>query len=190
LGAFPSVCSDLGSKLSKNVIKFDFTSLGANLDREVFTLEVFFCLSLFPILKEEYQKPTLVNPISPLFPKSGCVIILYGRINATVATMTNPVLNSFFIGRALAESLNDKLGETLSYTLGELGKLNAEQGEKLRQFTQEVLDRAARETNQANGNNNASSIDGMGVDLQETIDELRAEIARLRAEIQRYRNQV
>jgi polyhydroxyalkanoate synthesis regulator phasin len=104
--------------------------------------------------------------------------------------MTNPVLNSFFIGRALAESLNEKLGETLSYTLGELGKLNAEQGEKLRQFTQEVLDRAARETNQANGNNNASSIDGMGVDLQETIDELRAEIARLRAEIQRYRNQV
>ena len=58
--------------------------------------------------------------------------------------MTKPVLISFFLGRALAESLNDKLGETLTYTLSELGKINAEQGEKLRQFTQEVFDRAAR----------------------------------------------
>jgi polyhydroxyalkanoate synthesis regulator phasin len=101
--------------------------------------------------------------------------------------MTNPVLNSFFIGRALAQSINDKVGEALTYTLSELGKLNAEQGEKLRQFTTEVLDRAARETSKATGNNSVSSPDGTDVDLQETIDELRAEIARLRAEIQRYR---
>ena len=102
--------------------------------------------------------------------------------------MTNPVLNSFFVGRALAQSLNDKLGETLTYTLSEIGKVNAEQGEKLRQFTQEVLDRAARETGNAGGNTTVNA-EGKTVDIQETIDELRAEIARLRAEIQRYRNQ-
>jgi polyhydroxyalkanoate synthesis regulator phasin len=104
--------------------------------------------------------------------------------------MTNPVLNSFFVGRALAQSLTDKMGEALTYTLSELGKINAEQGEKLRQFTVEVVDRAARETSKATGNPNVSSPDGTNVDLQETIDELRAEIARLRAELQRYRNQV
>ncbi len=102
--------------------------------------------------------------------------------------MTNPVLNSFFVGRALAQSLNDKLSETVTYTLSELGKVNAEQGEKLRQFTQEVIERAARETSNAGGNTNSVDLDGNPVDLQETIDELRAEIARLRAEIQRYRS--
>lgn len=101
--------------------------------------------------------------------------------------MTNPVLNSFFVGRALAQSLNDKLGETLTYTLSELGKINAEQSEKLRQFTQEVLDRAARETSNASGTTTTVDSQGQSIDIQETIDELRAEIARLRAEIQRYR---
>jgi polyhydroxyalkanoate synthesis regulator phasin len=102
--------------------------------------------------------------------------------------MTNPVLNSFFVGRALAQSLNDKLGETLTYTLSELGKVNAEQGEKLRQFTQEVIDRAARETSSAGGHTTTVNPNGQTVDIQETIDELRAEIARLRAEIQRHRS--
>ena len=103
--------------------------------------------------------------------------------------MTKPALNSFFVGRALAQSLNDKLGETLTYTLSELGKINAEQGEKLRQFTQEVIERAARETTNAGGNTTTVSTDGRTVDVQETIDELRAEIARLRAEIQSHRHQ-
>ncbi|WP_310489077.1 DUF6825 family protein, partial [Chamaesiphon sp. VAR_69_metabat_338] len=93
--------------------------------------------------------------------------------------MTKPILNSFFVGRALAQSLNDKLGETLTYTLSELGKVNAEQGEKLRQFTQEVIERAARETNTAGGHTTTVSSTGQTVDIQETVDELRAEIARL-----------
>ena len=100
--------------------------------------------------------------------------------------MTKPVLNSFFVGRALAQALNDKLGETLTYTLSELGKINAEQGEKLRQFAQEVIDRAARETTDAGGNTTTVTADAP-IDIQQTVDELRAEIARLRAEIQRYR---
>jgi polyhydroxyalkanoate synthesis regulator phasin len=103
--------------------------------------------------------------------------------------MTNPILNSFFVGRALAQSLNDKASEALTYTLSEVGKINAEQGERLRQFTQEVIERAARETSNAGGNPNSVSADGRSIDVQETIDDLRAEIARLRAEIQRYRQQ-
>jgi polyhydroxyalkanoate synthesis regulator phasin len=103
--------------------------------------------------------------------------------------MTKPVLNSFFVGRALAQALNDKVGETLTYSLSELGKINAEQGEKLRQFTQEVIDRAARETTNAGGNTSTVTADGASIDIQQTVDELRAEIARLRAEIQQHRNQ-
>jgi polyhydroxyalkanoate synthesis regulator phasin len=103
--------------------------------------------------------------------------------------MTKPVLNSFFVGRALAQALNEKVGETLTYSLSELGKINAEQGEKLRQFAQEVIDRAARETTNAGGNTSTVAADGASIDVQQTVDELRAEIARLRAEIQQHRNQ-
>jgi uncharacterized small protein (DUF1192 family) len=95
----------------------------------------------------------------------------------------NPT-DSFFIGRALAQAINDKFSETLTIGLSELGKFDAEQREKLKAFTQEVLARAERET--GNGHNSASS--AATPDLQETIDDLRAEIARLRAELQRYRN--
>jgi polyhydroxyalkanoate synthesis regulator phasin len=131
--------------------------------------------------------PTL--PISlPLSPPASRYNSLQ-EVQLNVAPMTKPVLDSFFLGRALAESLNDKLGETLTYTLSELGKINAEQGEKLRQFTQEVIDRAARETAQAGGNTTTVSATGQTVDVQETIDDLRAEIARLRAEIQTHRQQ-
>jgi polyhydroxyalkanoate synthesis regulator phasin len=101
--------------------------------------------------------------------------------------MTNPVLNSFFVGRALAQSINDKLGETLRYTMSELGKLDAEHGERLRQFTQEVIERAAQETSNVSGQTTTVNAQGQSIDIQETIDELRAEIARLRAEIQKYR---
>ncbi len=91
--------------------------------------------------------------------------------------------DSFFIGRALAQAINDKFSETLTIGLSELGKFDAEQREKLKAFTQEVLARAERET--GNGHNSANTATP---DLQETIDDLRAEIARLRAELQRYRN--
>jgi uncharacterized small protein (DUF1192 family) len=91
--------------------------------------------------------------------------------------------DSFFIGRALAQAITDKLSETLTVGLSELGKFDAEQREKLKAFTQEVLARAERETGKGQSNSTAPT-----PDLQETIDDLRAEIARLRAELQRYRN--
>ncbi len=99
--------------------------------------------------------------------------------------MTNPVSNSFFIGRALAQAINDKVSETLTVGLSELGKFDAEQREKLKQFTQEVIARAEQESGFSVGHPKGNS-----PDLQETIDDLRAEIARLRAELQRYRNRI
>jgi uncharacterized small protein (DUF1192 family) len=99
--------------------------------------------------------------------------------------MTNPVTNSFFIGRAFAQSITDKLTETLTVGLSELGKFDAEQRQNLKKFTQEVIARAEQETGFSAGQQKTGI-----TDLQETVDDLRAEIARLRAEIQRYRNRV
>ncbi len=104
--------------------------------------------------------------------------------------MSNNVVHAFFVGRALAETLYEKLEDSLTNALSELGKFDAEQREVLRQFTQQVMERAERSL-EAEGLGQTTNIDPQGsqaVDLQETIDELRAEIARLRAELLRYRN--
>ena len=105
--------------------------------------------------------------------------------------MSNPVTRSFFIGRALAEVLGEKIEGAFTNALSELGKFDAEQREKLRQLAVETMARADREMAEANmggsagqtGNNNAGS-----GDLQETIDDLRAEIASLRSALNAYRN--
>lgn len=102
----------------------------------------------------------------------------------------NPLVNAFFVGRALAEVINQTVAKTITNALSELGKFDAEQRENLRKFTEEVMERARRDaeavtlaTGAGSGANGAES-----EDLQATIDELRAEIAQLRAELQRYRS--
>lgn len=104
--------------------------------------------------------------------------------------MSNPV-HAFFVGRAFAQGLNELVEEALTHVLSEMGKFDAEQREKLHQFTTQVQERAERETEMAMGGRTTTlvSVNTQPVDLQATIDELRAEIARLRAELQTYRNQ-
>ncbi|NJL82508.1 MAG: hypothetical protein HC890_05310 [Chloroflexaceae bacterium] len=103
--------------------------------------------------------------------------------------MDNPVVYSFFFGRALAETLLERTEEAIAETLSELGKFDAEQRERLREFTEEVVAKADRQARQSHyetvttdGNTGESA-----VDLQALIDELRAEIARLRAELAYHR---
>ncbi|MBD2363647.1 hypothetical protein H6G36_21050 [Anabaena minutissima FACHB-250] len=105
--------------------------------------------------------------------------------------MSNPLLQAFFVGRALAEVANERLEVVLTDALSEIGKFDAEAREQLRQFTEEVIERANRAATaaQAGQTTTGSSQPGAdGVDLQATIDELRAEIALLRNELQRYRS--
>ncbi|EAZ90886.1 DUF6825 family protein [Crocosphaera chwakensis] len=105
--------------------------------------------------------------------------------------MSNPVLHAFFLGRAFAEVLSEKVEESLTEALSELGKFDAEQRENLRQFIEEVQLRAEREATQGNATTTTTTTtadNGSSVDLQETIDDLRAEIARLKAELKNYRN--
>ncbi|MGB5593470.1 MAG: DUF6825 family protein [Crocosphaera sp.] len=101
--------------------------------------------------------------------------------------MSNPVLHAFFLGRAFAEVVSEKLEESLTNTLSELGKFDAEQREHLRQFIEEVQARAEKEVTQGNTSTTTTTTEnGSPVDLQETIDDLRAEIARLKAELKNY----
>lgn len=100
--------------------------------------------------------------------------------------MSNPVIEAFFYGRALAEVLAEKVESNLTNALSDLGKLDAELKENLRQFVEEVEARAQRETSQGTTVTN-TGVNQSSEDLQETIDELRASIATLRSELKKYR---
>jgi hypothetical protein len=115
--------------------------------------------------------------------------------------MTNPITHAFFLGRATAEVLSQELESSLTNLLGEVGKFDAEQRERLRQFTSQVVERAQQaEANAAQDHptyGTASSSASTGspssvrpADLQATLDDLRAEIARLRAELRNHRTSI
>jgi hypothetical protein len=102
--------------------------------------------------------------------------------------MTNPVVHAFFVGRALAQSLNDQLERSLTDALSELGKFDAENRERIRDFTEQVIARANQEVGTVSSpapSGGAASPE----DLQELLDTLRAEIAHLRTKLQEYRDQ-
>ncbi|MDJ0902964.1 MAG: hypothetical protein QNJ55_29600 [Xenococcus sp. MO_188.B8] len=118
--------------------------------------------------------------------------------------MSNPVVDAFFLGRAFAEVLSEKLEDTYTHAMSELGKFDAEQREYLRQFIEEVQTRAQQSSRSTTASTttaptpsstsditsndyNFSAVSSPG-DLQEMLDQLRAEIASLRAELKKYRN--
>lgn len=104
--------------------------------------------------------------------------------------MTNPLINAFFVGRAVAEIVNEQLENALTDTLSELGKFDAEQRERLRHFTQEVVERANRQAEAYGTSTSTTATPGSSQsnDVQATIDDIRAEIALLRAQLQRHRS--
>jgi len=103
--------------------------------------------------------------------------------------MSNPLVQAFFVGRAVAEVINERVEVALTDALSELGKFDAETKEQLRQFTEEVMARANRAAeSSATGTTTGNTSGEDSVDLQTEIDELRAEIALLRSELQKQRN--
>ncbi|BAZ67156.1 MAG: hypothetical protein KME28_00560 [Pelatocladus maniniholoensis HA4357-MV3] len=105
--------------------------------------------------------------------------------------MSNPLVQAFFVGRAVAEVMTESLENAFTDALSEVGKLDAELRENLRQFTDEVIERANRAADAAGTGESTTGFSNTGtnsIDLQAMIDELRAEIAFLRTELQRYRS--
>lgn len=103
--------------------------------------------------------------------------------------MSKPVIQAFFVGRALAEVLGEKLEDAFTNALSDLGKFDAEQRENLRSFIEEVQERAERQAAQGSYTDGNNYSNKGSVDLQEVIDELRAEIATVRSELKNYREQ-
>ncbi|MGA1262544.1 MAG: DUF6825 family protein [Prochlorothrix sp.] len=106
--------------------------------------------------------------------------------------MTNPVLHAFFVGRALAQGISEQVERNLTDALSELGKFDAENRERIREFTEQVMARAqAEEGTVASAPVSTTSGDPKvsEADLQELLDNLRAEIAQLRTKLQEYRDQ-
>jgi len=105
--------------------------------------------------------------------------------------MSNPLVHAFFVGRALAEALYEQAEHVLTDTLSELGKFDAEQRQRLHQFTEQVLEQARQAEAAAattSGQGSASTASYQSEDLQAMLDELRAEVAQLRAELKYHRN--
>lgn len=106
--------------------------------------------------------------------------------------MSKPPVHAFFVGRALAEALYEQLESAATNAFSELGKFDAEQRERLRQFTDRVVERANRASDEAmqtrTGTATTTIQDIHPAELQATIDELRAEVAMVRSQLQRYRS--
>jgi uncharacterized protein YceH (UPF0502 family) len=125
----------------------------------------------------------------------GRQVIIFAKHYCLLASldMTNPLINAFFLGRATAEVLAEELEHGLTDVMSNVGRFDAEQRERLRQFTQQVVTRAeaeassAAETHSSSGSSTSNSSTSNHSDVQEIIDELRAEIAQLRAALQDYR---
>ena len=98
--------------------------------------------------------------------------------------MSKSPLDAFFIGRATAEAVIDRIEETVTDTLSALSKFDAEQREQVRIFVETILEKAE----QQKGNGTTEDSDIAPDELQETIDNLRAEIAQLKSELQQYRD--
>lgn len=118
---------------------------------------------------------------------------------------SNPVTDAFFFGRAFAEVISEKLEESFTNAMSDLGKFDAEQRENLRKLIEEVELRAERAagnttttypsatTTPSTPSTPASNIDidintTNSDDLQAMLDRLRAEIATLRSELKKHRD--
>ncbi|PZU97350.1 MAG: hypothetical protein DCE90_07295 [Pseudanabaena sp.] len=97
--------------------------------------------------------------------------------------MSKSPLDAFFIGRATAEAVIDRIEETVTDTISALSKFDAEQREQIRIFVETILEKAEQQKENVTTEDEDINAD----ELQETIDNLRAEIAQLKAELQQFR---
>ncbi len=98
--------------------------------------------------------------------------------------MNKSPVHAFFLGRSFAETLNEQLENALVQCLSGLGRFDAEQREWLHEFILQVQERA--ESSMDDTVAQPQPWHSPTADLQATLDDLRAEVARLRAELKNY----
>jgi hypothetical protein len=101
--------------------------------------------------------------------------------------MSNPLLHAYNLGRATAEILSEGIEHQFTDLMSTVGQFDAEQRERLRDFTQQVMDRAQTADTSSAYSETQTGADRSESDIQAILDELRAEIAQLRSTLQRYR---
>ncbi len=97
--------------------------------------------------------------------------------------MNTPLTRAFYLGRAAVELLSEGAERALTDALSDLGRFDAEQRLRIREFNSQVQERAEQFVAPAS----APTRNDHG-DLQAAIDDLRAEMAEVRAELQKYRS--
>ena len=104
--------------------------------------------------------------------------------------MSNPLIRAFFVGRATADLLVERLEDLVTDVLSEIGKFESEQRENLKEFTEQVLTRANEEEARVMDelSHTGSSYSRPANDVQATVDDIRAEVAQLRSALQQHRN--
>jgi len=110
--------------------------------------------------------------------------------------MSNPARHAFYVGRAFAEVLGERVEDTVTNTLSELGTLEAKQREALQTFVDDVMTRAEQNESQGSSSSGSTTTTTSSSatnqrspeDVQEMIDELRAAIASLRTELNAYKS--
>ena len=81
-----------------------------------------------------------------------------GEGNSSEGEVENKkVLDAFFVGRALAEVVNEKLGTALGEVLSEVAKVDAERRRELKEFQDEVRLRARDQQTKATAASASSS---------------------------------
>jgi polyhydroxyalkanoate synthesis regulator phasin len=100
--------------------------------------------------------------------------------------MSNSVIRAFFIGRATADLLRERVENALADVASQLGKGLVEVQEGWRTFADDVMTRAEQERQAVATDLGYSP--GEMEDLQATLDDLRAEVAQLRSELKKYRS--
>lgn len=102
--------------------------------------------------------------------------------------MTKPTTRAFFIGRATADLLRERVETTLTDLVSQVGKLVVEWQVNWQAFADDVLVRVEQEQHLETGIPGNSPL--QTTDLQATLDDLRAEVAQLRSELQKYRGRL
>ena len=83
--------------------------------------------------------------------------------------MSDPLVRAFFIGRAVAETISDQVESAMTKTFSDIGQFDAEQRENIRQFANQVIERANREEEVAMRDRDAASAtNGSTVDMTST----------------------
>ncbi|KAJ0963694.1 hypothetical protein J5N97_028816 [Dioscorea zingiberensis] len=104
-----------------------------------------------PSLSSSSQLP--VSSFAPFSLTSNAPSFPRGRIQCSAGRSPGPgsgeneskaVLDAFFLGKAFAEALNERIGSTVGEILSVIGQFQAEQQKQVQDFQEEVMERAKK----------------------------------------------